>query len=388
MNLREIRKSLGFSVDEVASRLGLGREPYRELERDSADGEVDAEVADQLSDLFGLDVAAALEEDFPGLTPVQALLKSNSAELPADTRFAIASAASVGRDYSHLRAHLDPSAPCSGWERVRAFRDDGDYRHPEEGAPERLAQRVRDELELGEGPIESVYAVLRSLDILVIWEDLVRDLDAVSMASPEVGAVVLSNTRGDHMRAAPGRRITWAHELCHLLFDRSKMLEIRRFCAVSRPPKRRRCEGDELWERVEQRARAFAVYFLAPRTSVLQQWERGGTVEARVRRVMDLFGLGYEATRSHLDNLRLLKIRARIDFIPPELPGWEEREPGPDAEPALLALGVPAIRAGAFGQAVVKHFRASETMTSGQAAGLLRVHPFLLQRDYLQDHRR
>ena len=36
--------------------------------------------------------------------------------------------------------------PDTGWERVRASRGDGDYRHPEAGTPERLAQRVREVL--------------------------------------------------------------------------------------------------------------------------------------------------------------------------------------------------------------------------------------------------
>ena len=66
--------------------------------------------------------------------------------------------------------------------------------------------------------------------------------------------LVAINTECPDAVGPSGRRITLAHELCHLLFDRSRMQSFARFEGGA-------AESDRL---IEMRANAFAVELLAP----------------------------------------------------------------------------------------------------------------------------
>lgn len=342
--LRELRERLGFSPDEVAAAAGWARARQREIERSD---EPDASEADVLSGLYGVDVDDLLCSDaaVEG-PPVAALLKAQAETLSAETRFRIAEAATVAREVRALQELLELP---TGWSVVEAFGHSPDYGHPREGAAERLAKQVRSNLGLGYGPIESMGRVLEQVGAVVLWGDLPAWIDAFSLATPETGAVLVASTVGTHMTSAFGRRVTWAHELCHVLFDRPKMREIRKFCAVARAANPSR---DDSYE-IERRARAFALYFLAPRDAVEESWgeSRDEPLEGRVRLIMDEYGIGYEATRSHLSNLALLRFDEVVSEVPTHStdrweaadPAWSPRDP---VAVAATRSGVSTLRAG------------------------------------------
>lgn len=368
--LREIRESLGFSVDEVAAAAGWSRQRQRQLERSD---DPESFEADRLADLLGVDVEEALESDSSSDHPVAALLRAQASTLDAASRFRIAEATSVARTVRSLQREFG-DAPA--WEKISEFRHNPDYSHPKHGAPETLANLVRLKLSLGGGPLRSVQdKALRPLDVLVLWDELPSDIDAFSFATEDCGAVFVGNIAGPHMGTAFGRRVTWAHELCHVLFDRPQMRQMRRFCSVTRPKRKPRRRNEDISYAVERRARAFAAYFLAPREDFVRVWAEQASTDRprRVRAMMDHYGLGYEAVRSHLDNLDVLSIRSRMDLVPTEVPpSLEDADPWPAPVLARRSVGVSTLRSGVAFDTVARALREGLLSDEG-ARELLRV---------------
>ncbi|MCB9759921.1 MAG: hypothetical protein H6739_08815 [Alphaproteobacteria bacterium] len=393
--LKDIRMRLGFSEDEVAGRLSLSRRAYRALEEQPHD-DLEFDTLLELRDVLGLDINSLLEASFPERFPIAALLKSSAETLPLESRLALAAATSVGRDFKYLKVCLDPDQPGTAWEWLKTFEHDDDYSHPREGAPERLARLARERLGLSaDEPIPSIFKLLRGRGILFLEDEHVPELDAFSMVAEGVAPLIMSNLYGGHMATAVERRVAWAHELCHLMFDRPMMLDAKRLCVHEASS---RLRGRSLWDDVERRARAFAVYLLAPREGVTRIWRRGGEETTRIRGVMEHFGIGYQATRGQLDNLGLLSMRRKVGYVDPMLPLWDSKEvtpqlgdagaPGLPPMRVLRDLGVPDLRCGVFAQEVLSTWqRHRGEVTQGQIAGLLRVPNGLLQVHYLRDLR-
>mgnify|MGYP006062872811 CR=1 FL=1 len=393
--LHDARTRLGFDVREIAAQLDISPAAWKELERSDYDN-IDTELLMALRDLLGLDMDSLLDGRFPERHPVATLLKCSTNTLPVATRLAISAATSAGRDYTTLRTIIDPEQPGTAWTWLKTTRPDRDYSHPREGKPEKLAARARRKLGLSEdAPIPSMRDLLWSKGVLLLEDDFSDELDACSMGTALVAPLILTNTSGTHMQTGTGRRVAWAHELLHLLYDRPMMLGVKRYCVIAPGPGRVR--GD--WAFMERRARSFSVHFLAPRRSVQALWSSSSDpVKKRFRQVMETFGIGYEATRNHLYNLGLLPHKEAPSSISASMPQWDtpERLPTPDAPGAsglpalrhLHKLGTPAIRGGFFAQRVLETFLAHRRqITPGQVADLLRVPNGAFQRDYLADMR-
>ncbi len=319
--IARLRTEIGFGVEEVALMAGWSVAHQHAIE---AGEELLAEEADKLTALLGADVEADVE---PTNRPLRALLKSQSQQLDARARFSLAEATTVAREIQELRALLDQ--PC-GLGEVRGFVGDGDYGHPRDGVPERLAQSVRQHLDLGSEAISSMQRdILDPLGIIVLWSDLPREIDALAFASEETGAVIVANPNGQHMTTAFGRRIAFAHEVCHLLFDRHEMTRFVRACRIERGLVGTHIER---FDRIERRARAFALYLLAPTTAMNTRWiaSEDQPIAERVLDIMNTFGIGYEATRSHLANVNCLHFDIEINGVStrPDLV-WEASDPVP-----------------------------------------------------------
>jgi Zn-dependent peptidase ImmA (M78 family) len=224
---------------------------------------------------------------------------------------------------------------------VASFHPNTDYGHPSGGVPARLATALRVKLTLKADPIRCLQQdVLDPLGIVVLWTPLPATVDAVAMASEETGAVIIANPQGAHMRTAFQRRVTLAHEVCHILYDRPEMARFVRACRVEGEP-----TGTvrDWFERVERRARAFSVALLAPPDALRARWDATANRPnaERIGDVMSWFGLGYEATRSHLHNQKLFRLDERVDgaFAALSTP-WEGEDPAPGIERTTLRGGV------------------------------------------------
>lgn len=95
---------------------------------------------------------------------------------------------------------------------------------------------------------------LEDWNVEILEYDLeVEELDAVAVWGPAHGPGIILNTSGKHAQQERGRRSTLAHEICHLLVDRSSALPLAEVLGGSVP------------NYVEKRARAFAAELLLPR---------------------------------------------------------------------------------------------------------------------------
>lgn len=120
-----------------------------------------------------------------------------------------------------------------------------------------LAEQARKRLGNLDQPVD-VEAFVQSLGVQVHDEELSNDsIDAATVWDDSHGPVIVVNKIERH--AAPwARRMTLAHELCHVLFDKRKSVPLMIASTAWAPPE------------IEQRANAFAAEFLLPREGILR----------------------------------------------------------------------------------------------------------------------
>lgn len=170
-----------------------------------------------------------------------------------------------------------------------------------------LAHETRDRLGIDAAETcVNVRGLLHDLGVQV--EEAMLETDSirgVAVAGRGFGPAILINTSSVYNKAEDGRRFTLAHELCHILFDRTRA---KRLSHVSGP-----------WTapRVEKRANAFAAMFMASSTAM-----RKLLMKADVEHVSQLaktFQMGFSALTEHLYNNDLIsdadreRLRAAAD---------------------------------------------------------------------------
>ncbi|HEV7221132.1 MAG TPA: ImmA/IrrE family metallo-endopeptidase [Pirellulales bacterium] len=168
-----------------------------------------------------------------------------------------------------------------------------DVREPWESGY-RLARLIRQMLNLSAQDDVNVELVCRDAGIDI------RDADfsdpiirGVCVGAPAYKPLIIINRSSPDASGPSGRRITLAHELCHLLFDRSRLRNLARFDWDA-------AENDRL---LEMRANAFAVELLVPMDllvkpdgKVLDDSELGPIAASR--------SVSAAALRPHAQNLR------------------------------------------------------------------------------------
>lgn len=117
-----------------------------------------------------------------------------------------------------------------------------------------LAYWLRSELGIALEARVDPAALLKMWEIYVDTLDLAaRSVDGVACWGSRHGPAVVVNSVGIHSKGAAGRRSTLAHEICHLLIDRSGALPAAEVL------------GGRVSRTIEARARAFAAELLLPR---------------------------------------------------------------------------------------------------------------------------
>jgi Zn-dependent peptidase ImmA (M78 family) len=108
------------------------------------------------------------------------------------------------------------------------------------------------------------------------------------------------NLRGDNLNPHV-RRMVMAHELGHLLWDpdqKLNKLRVDRYDEISADVM---TEG-RAPDRVERRANAFAVEFLAPGEAIKKEFNKKGGGTVGLAHIIDLFGVSRTAIMQHLTN--------------------------------------------------------------------------------------
>jgi Zn-dependent peptidase ImmA (M78 family) len=141
-----------------------------------------------------------------------------------------------------------------------------------------------------------VRAIVKDLGIEVLEDALETDsIRGVALAGSDFSPTILINTTSVYNTSEYGKRFTLAHELCHIIFDRTRA---RRVTHVSGP-----------WAApgIERRANAFAAYMLMPRELVVRGWH--SQLEG------DRAELSAFAERLHVNETALVEHLYNLDLI-------------------------------------------------------------------------
>ncbi|MEA3401113.1 MAG: XRE family transcriptional regulator [Armatimonadota bacterium] len=178
---------------------------------------------------------------------------------------------------------------------------------------EEFADRLRDQWELGADPIANLCETLEDQGVKVILLDDVDDqFDGYSCWANEQIPVVAS--RGDAALPGDRQRFTLAHELAHLLLERTKM------------------EGVD----VERACHRFAAAFLVPRSAVFPEvgQRRDGLSYVELLSLKQKWGLSMSAWVRRMADLGIIsqgQYRSAMKQFRSK--GWHNREPGEQVEP-------------------------------------------------------
>lgn len=353
------RERAGFTCEEMAFLVDLTSSELIAFER--GESYPPPQVVERFATALGLSVRELLAGEEP--TAVALLFRRMSREngpfveavdtgLPA----ALGGFVRVTREIARLRAflgeapkseqlawldHFKPKPPVSRVERRQEFYEE----------VQSLARGVRDFLGLSDtGEISSMRRLVGELGIITRFVDphqLDARIDGASFLGPHPAILVTLLGGGEKWWHT---RMTLAHELCHLLFDRAELdpEHRRRFFVFSpnspnsrsrRPP---RWHLFEHFEDLEARANAFAGEFLAPTTGVrrLVSAANASSPES-VALLCDHYKIGWETAVNRLTNTFSLSEdqRQRMLDWPPLLRDIKKLVTHPDrVEPRAQSL--------------------------------------------------
>lgn len=160
-----------------------------------------------------------------------------------------------------------------------------------------LAERVIERFSIEDQSADSVdiCAILTELGIRQEKVQLTdKRVRGVAIAGPYHEPSILINSSDSHNATPPGERFTCAHELCHILFDRTYG---KKLAMVS-----------DMWapRQVEKRANAFAAMLLMP-PELVRRAVAGLTIplasEQAIHEICRRLGTSFAATLDHLKNL-------------------------------------------------------------------------------------
>ena len=159
-----------------------------------------------------------------------------------------------------------------------------------------LAEQLLEDCFLpGSDSYVDVRALLSGWGVRIVEKVLkTNTIRGVAIAGERYSPAILVNKTSDYNASEAGKRFTLAHELFHILYDRSAA---RRVSIVSGP-----------WAPpgVEKRANAFAAMFLMPRSLLTRSFPTGNIDEEAVTSAADAMQVGISALVEHLFNTSMI----------------------------------------------------------------------------------
>lgn len=151
-------------------------------------------------------------------------------------------------------------------------------------------------------PQTDIHAICERLDIAIVDTALETDtIRGVAIAGRGFSPRILVNRKHPFNSNESGRRFTVAHELCHILFDRTRAKRIAHTSGRWANPS------------IEQRANAFAAYLLMPRDRLSAKVEPGTGIElADVQGLASELQVNVSALIEHLYNVDMIDDAARV----------------------------------------------------------------------------
>jgi Zn-dependent peptidase ImmA (M78 family) len=146
-----------------------------------------------------------------------------------------------------------------------------------------IADWLRRRLDINAGDRVDPEVLLEKWGVSIGEVSLQTDgMDAIACWGPRHGPTVFLNKRGAHNRSQEGKRATYAHEIAHLLLDRTEALPLAEVI------------GGRAVGTTEERARAFAAQLLLPKEEA-GGWLASSSAPVRtVRELRKQYGVSYE----------------------------------------------------------------------------------------------
>jgi Zn-dependent peptidase ImmA (M78 family)/transcriptional regulator with XRE-family HTH domain len=374
--LKSAREQSGLSLEVAAA---LARVDPEELESVEA-GRTPAwpGMLDTFAKAFGLSLTELLDGRAPE-TPSAFLFRSFGERAPSLRTLAESGALTTLGDFlrcvravSDLRSAL--GIESTGLEKLaevaRPTPPTEETLFPQ---TERLAIEARNALGLSTKPIESMRELFERIGIDIFYvtpEELSVDIDAASAITP--GPAVLVNLVGGAEQWWR-TRVTLAHELCHLLLDRT-IFSASAFVMVSPATERATTSAPHVelpapLELLEKRARAFAIHFLVPRQELIRVLAKHDPrSEAAVTTVCQHFQIGRQAAVNQLHNIGLISEHDRRRMLA-RMPANRLPEQHPDAN-----IRRPGLRSGLLQDLVLQALGAGK-ISPLQARAYLELSP-------------
>lgn len=287
------REQLGLDIRHVATRARVSPEVVQAAE---ASRRLPIRDCERIARALGLDERfLSFKAEPEGNERIAVRLRvigDANPRMSHSTVSALAEAAWVAMTQVRLEEALDLRPDPSGIEHNQNY---GTPDYPAYQWGYLLAGDARKRLGLGSAPITSLRELSEDhLGLPIIQADLGESIAGATVEAGSRRAIVV-NLSGRN-RNVYVRRATIAHELGHLLYDPPHQLNDLRVDDYDDLDK----SADQLSDRVEQRASAFAVEFLAPQTAALELFHTPG--EDPLGAVMDHFGISFTAARYQIWN--------------------------------------------------------------------------------------
>lgn len=346
---------LGFNMShrEMAELVGLEVPQVEALEAGAVEASTDQ--LDRYARVFGLSLRRFLAGGAETAPPAL-LFRSLRSEKPSFEDLLETGASSLLGEFVRCAADVAELKTTLGEAEARLPRElDGLATEVAQDIPhlyrqaERLALDVRSRLGLGLDPIPSMIELVQDrLGIAVFWvgpDDLDPNIDGASAYAPN--PAILVNLVGG-AECWWRTRTTLAHELCHLLFDLSKPgPNPGTGRALLFSPHRERMMGTNLrgfrlprdLDLLEQRANAFAAYFLAPAEAVKTTLgSLSPTSDIAINTLCQRFDIGRLTAINHITNVFKLSKQDRLSMVarpPSDL--LLQKHPDAEVRPGLRA---------------------------------------------------
>ena len=170
----------------------------------------------------------------------------------------------------------------------------------------RLAEDLRERLGIDADQLYvDIDQILAQLGVAVVERALATPgIRGVAVAGAAFTPSILINTSSFYNKNAAGKRFTLAHELCHILYDRTRA---RKISHVSGP-----------WSsaRTEKRANAFAAMLLASPSAIRKNLDLDALTSPAVTQLAQSLGIGFTALVEHLYNVDLINDCERDQMRP------------------------------------------------------------------------
>lgn len=320
--LRRVRESRGYTQEEVAELLGIPRSSVVQIE--SGNRSVDSLELMKLSEAFGFEPKDLFADEFSEQRDSVTALFRAEPQAATDKKLiqAISKWSGLCRQFTSLEkligadrglvppVRYDMLEPRNKWEAIQ------------QGTA--VAEQERSRLKLGTGPLPELPEIIESQGVRVGLLPLDDSISGLFLADDNIGLTILVNSRHSDQR----QLFSYAHEYCHLLFDRQKKGIVSRL------------ENRE--DQTEARANSFAAVFLMPEGGIreflsgvgksqdvptLQEVydEEGGAVRAQrrgsslpyglqfydVAHLAFYFGVSYESALWRLKSLQIISEEER-----------------------------------------------------------------------------